>query len=386
MVVPSLEKPEYEDRKWKVIPFAGFEVSWTDNLFISATKRRSDFFTMISPGLAVGWGDYGGEVRQLGSYERHFEPLDLDPENLPKAFVFGKYNLDASFFANNSDQNAVDHNALIAARWEGAKLTIAGRFYFQTLSDRDIEVGNRVDRAVYGAEITSNYAFSGKTSFELNFYNRSYDYAKQLDWQEWMFEGWMNYQVLPKTKVSIGTRLGLVNVESSPTQTFEQLVGRVAYTPGAKLGFSLDGGVEWRQFGSGGGDDVFAVFNLSGTYVPFDGTKIAVAAYRKNSASVVTNGANITTTGVKAVIQQRFLQRYFFSLEAGYEDSSYRSRGIGLGSDRSDETTYVQAGVSFEVTKNLSVETSYQHRQNNSSRPDLSFTENVFIVQFKLRL
>ena len=384
--IPRTVNPGQTDRKWKVIPFAGFEVSWTDNLFISATKRRSDFFTMISPGLAAGWGDYGGEIRQLGSYEHRFEPLNLDSENAPKNFIFGKYNLNASFFANNSGQNSVDHAALISGRWVGPKLTIGARFYFQTLSDVDVEVGNRIDRTVYGGELTSSYSLGGKTSLEVNLYNRSYDYAKQLDWQEWIVEGWLNYQVKPKTKVSFGTRLGLTKVESSPTQFFEQLVGRIAYFPSAKLGFSLDGGLEWRQFGAGGGDDVFGVFNFSGTFAPFDGTQIAVNAYRRNSASVLLSGENITAAGISARIQQRFLQRYYLALESGCEHSEYRIRRADGGSGREDETIYIRASVSFDLTKNLSAEAAYQYRRNDSSREDLSFTENVFTVQFNLRL
>lgn len=384
--VPHEENTTQADRKWKVIPFAGFEVSWTDNLFISSTRRQSDFFAIISPGLAAGWGDYGGEIRQLGSYERHFEPLDLDLQNLPKTFIFGRYNLSASFFSENGEQNSVDHDALIYGRLEGAKLTIAGRLYYQTLSDRDIEVGNRANRAVYGGEITSNYAFSGKTSFELNFFNHGYDYAKQLDWQEWIIEDWVNYEVLPKTKVSIGSRFGLVSVESSPMQTFEQMVARMSYLPSAKLGFSFDGGVEWRQFGSGGGDEMFGVFSFSGTYLPFDGTLVAIKAYRNNSASVVITDANVTSTGFSALIRQRFLQRYFFTVEGGYEISDYHSRLSGSLADRRDETTYLKSGISFELTKKLSVEAAFQYRQNDSSRKDLSFTENVFIIQFKIRL
>ncbi len=383
---PVPKKEARPDRKWKVIPFAGFEVSWTDNLFASATRRRSDFFSIISPGLAAGWGDYGGEIRHLGSYGQHFEPLDLEPDNLPKNFTFGRYNLNATFFARNSDQNVVNHDAMIAGRWEGGKLTLGTRFYLQTLSDLDIEVGGRVNRTVYGGEITSNYSLTGKTSLELNLYNRSYDYSRQLSWQEWMVEDWVDYQIRPKTKLSFGTRLGIVGVQSSPTQTFEQLVGRVAYAANAKLGFSLDGGVEWRQFGAGGGDEVFGVFNLSATYTPFDGTLLSVNAHRRNSPSVVLSGDNIIATGVSALVRQRFQQRYLFTVEGGYENSVYQSRIAGAGRGREDNTTYIRSGVSFDVTRKLSVEAAFQHRRNDSSLADLSFTENVFIVQFKLRL
>ena len=296
--IPRAVKAAPTERKWKVIPFAGFEVSWTDNLFASAIKRRSDFFSIISPGLAGGWGDFGGEIQRLGGSRRTFDALDLAPDTDPKNFIFARYNLNASFFAKNDDQNSVDHDALISARWEGAKLTLGVRFYFQTLSDLNIEVGSRVDRKIYGADVSATYAFTGKTSAEVNLRNRNFDYPQQVSWREWMVEGWGNYQLAPKVKVSFGTRLGLVKVESAPMQTFEQLVGRLAYSPSSKLGFNLDGGVEWRQYGQSAGDEVFGVFNFSGTYQPFDGTQLAVNAYRRNSASVLLSDENITATGL----------------------------------------------------------------------------------------
>ena len=387
---PSAENPHaikmgQTDRKWKVIPFAGLEISSTDNLFISATKRQSDFFATFSPGLAFGLGDYDGEIRQLGSYEHHFEPLELDPDDLAKNFIFARYNVNAFFYDKNTDQNSVNHDALISGRWEGAKLTIGARFYYQTLSDIDIEVGNRVDRTVYGGELSSKYSFGGKTSIEFNLSNQSYDYAKQLSWHQWMVEDWLNYQVLPKTKVSLGTRFGSVNVEYYPTQTFEQLVGRVDYFPSPKVGFSLNGGVEWRQLGGAGADAVIGVFNFTGTYLPFDGTLMAVTAYRRNTASILLSDANITATGFSILVRQRFLQRYFFAVEGGYEDADYRSRQAGAGSDRQDRTTYIKSGMSCDVTKNLSAEFAYQHRRNDSSSANLSFTENVFTFLFKLR-
>lgn len=372
------------DRKWTMIRFGGFRVSADDNLFISATDRRSDVSFQVSAGLAFGWGNFRTEVRQLGPSDRYFEPLNLTVEDVPKNFIFGQYYATASFFAENSDENAVDHDALIAGRWEGGKLTLGLRLRFQTLSGPDIDVGDRAQRTLYGGEITSNYAVSEKTSLEVNVYNRSYDYDDQLDWSEWMVEDWVNYQIFPKTKISLGTRLGVAVVESQSNQTFEQLVARVVYLPTVKLGFSLDGGVEWRQYGSGS-DDVFNVFNFSATYTPFDGTQLSANSYRRNSASVSLADENITATGVSARARQRILQRYYLALEGGYQDAAYASTGTAEASGRDDETTYIKPSISFDVTRYLSAEAAYQHRRNESSRPDLSFTENVFSLQLYLQ-
>lgn len=382
--IPPTVQARQADRKWKAIVFSGFRVTSTDNLFISATDRRSDVSFQVSPGAALGWGDYGKEVRQLGGFDHYFEPLNLEIEDVPQSFMFAKYQANASFFSENSDENAVDHDVLIAGRWEVSKLLLGLRLSFQTLSGPDIDVGDRAQRSVYGGVFTSSYAVSDKTSLELNVYNRSYDYDDQLDWSEWIVEDWVNYQILPKTKISLGTRFGTAIIESESDQTFEQLVARLAYYPSTKLGISIDGGVEWRQFGDDGDDDLFSVFNFAATYSPFDGTQFSANAFRRNSASVSIGNENITATGISARAQQRFLQRYFLSVEGGFQNSEYRSTISGGATGREDDTTYVRPGVSFDVTSYLSAEAAYQYRRNESSRADLSFTENV--VSFQLNL
>jgi hypothetical protein len=339
----------------------------------------------ISPGIAAGWGDYAAEVRQLGEFEHHFEPLNLDLEDNPQSFLFAKYVANAAFFMDHSSENAVDHDALVAGRWESSKLTLGLRLRFQTLSGTDIDVGNRVKRKVYGGVITSLYTLTEKTSLELNIYNNTYDYQNQLDWSEWILEDWANYQILPKTKISLGTRLGTSEIKSGSTQTFEQLVGRVTYFASSKLGLSLDGGVEWRQYGDGGGDDLFSVFNLAATYAPFDGTQLSGNAFRRNSASVSLVNENITTTGFSARVRQRFLHRFYFGVEGGYQNSEYRSIVTGGTAGRTDDTVFVKPSLSFDVTKFLSAETAYQYQRNDSSVEQSSFRENIVTFQVNLQ-
>jgi hypothetical protein len=373
------------ERKWRVIPFGRVRATADDNIFISNTNRESDISFNLSPGIAAGWGDYAAEIRQLGEFEHYFEPLDLEQDGQPQSFIFGRYALNASFFTDHSDQDSVDHDALIAGRWEASKLILGFRLSFQTLSGTNIDVGNRVDRTVYGGAITSLYELTEKTSLELNVYNNTNNYDGGIDWSEWVLEDWVNYQVLPKTRISLGTRLGTTDVEGASTQTFEQLVARVSYYATSKLALSLDGGVEWRQFGDDGDDDLFTVFNFTSTYAPFDGTQISANAFRRNSASVSLVNENITSTGVAARVRQRFLHRFFLSVEGGYQNSEYQSVVTGDTSARDDDTVYVKPSVSFDVTKYLSAETAYQYQHNDSSISTFSFRENIVTLQLNLQ-
>lgn len=393
---PVLEQPSLDDlaasvkgkraeQKWRVIPFGRFKVTADDNISISHTDQQSDVSFNLSPGIALGWGDYSAEIRQLGEFEHYFEALNLETDDNPQSFLFAKYVANAAFFVDHGSEDALDHDALLAGRWEMAKLTLGLRLHYQTLSGTDIDVGDRVKRKIYSGAITSLYHLSDKVSLELNVYNSTYDYQNQVDYSEWTLEDWANYQILPKTKISLGTRLGTVDIKTGTTETYEQLVARIAYYASSKLGFSLDGGVEWRQYGDGGGDDLFTVFNFAATYSPFDGTQISGNAFRRNSASVSLINENITSTGLSARLRQRFLHRFYFTVEGGYQNSEYHSIQTGNTAGRNDDRVYLKPSISFDVTKYLSAETAYQFQRNDSSVESSTFQENIVTFQVNLQ-
>lgn len=383
--LPANVRGNRTERKWRIIPFGRFRTIFDDNIFISHDNPESDVSFTVSPGIAAGWGDYGAEVRQLGEFEHYFEPLNLTYEDTPQSFAFAKYVANASLFLDHSDESALDHDALVAGRWESKKLSLGLRVHYQTLSGTDIDVGDRVKRQVITGFITSSYKLSEKTSIDLNILNSTYDYETGVDWDEWTLETWLAYQILPKTRVSIGSRAGITDIQGGQTETFEQVVGRVTYYASSKLALSLDGGIEWRQYGGDGHDDVFSVFNFAATYAPFDGTTISVNAFRKNAASASLINENITNTGVNVRTRQRFLHRYFLTLEGGYSNSEYRSILTGTAGGREDNTVYVKPAVSFDITKNLSAESAYQFQKNDSTVETYSFVENLITFQLNLQ-
>jgi len=373
------------EKRWAFTPFGRIRVAADDNIFFRSANEVSDVIFTLSPGFALGWGDYASEVRRAGQVESYFEPSSLDGGGLPSSFVFGRYIADASFFVDNSDQNSVDHDALAAGRWQGGKLTIGLRLRFQTLSGISLDVGGRVDRKLYSGALTSTYLVSEKVSLELNVYDTTSDYDTQVDSSEWMVEGWMNYQLRQKTRLSVGTRVGLTDFEGGSQQTFEQLVGRITYRASEKLSLNLDGGVEWRQFDDPGSDEVFGVFNADATYRPFDGTTFSLNAFRKNSSAASRNNENITATGGAARVSQRFLQRFRVGIEGGYQTFDYSAAGREDGDRREDQNAFVKTSLAFDVTKDLSAQGAYEYQENDSSLPDRSFSENVVSLQLTLQ-
>jgi hypothetical protein len=372
-------------KKWRVIPFARISVAADDNVFIQPTNKEKDIYFTLAPGVAIGWGSYEKEVKQLGQFEHYFELPDFELGTEEQNFAFVKYVPSLSLFTKLTDQDALDHDALVAGRWQFTKLTLGLRVRFQTLSGPDVDVGTRVKRDILTANLTSSYSLSEKTSLELNVSNSNYDYRDQPDYRETALEAWLAYQWLPKTTVSIGTQLGDLAQESSGNQTYEQVLLRLSYHATEKLNVLMDGGEELRQAESGGSSNLNSVFNFGAIYTPFDGTSVHASASRQTTAAVSAAGQTITTTGVSAQVKQRFFHRFYLGIEAGYSNADYRSGSTGTTTGRTDDNYYGRSSVSFDITKNLSAESAYQYRRYDSSEKTFSFVENIVTLQINLQ-
>ena len=376
---------QVRSKKWRVIPFARIGVSGDDNVFIQPTNKKKDIYFTLAPGAAIGWGSYEKEVKQLGQFEHYFELPDFEFGTEQQNFAFAKYTPTLSLFTKLTDEDALDHDALVAGRWQFTKLTFGLRLRFQTLSGPDVDVGTRVKRDILIASLTSSYNLSEKTSLELNVSNSTYDYRNQQDFTESVLEAWLDYQWLPKTRVSIGTRLGDLSQAAGGNQTYEQLLVRLSYHATDKLNVLINGGEELRQAESGGSSGLNSVFDFGAIYSPFDGTSIYATASRRTTAAVSAADQTITTTGVSAQVKQRFFHRFYLGIEAGYANSEYRSSSTGNTTGRTDDNFYGRSSFSFDITKYLSAESAYQYRRNDSSEKNFTFVENIVTVQINLQ-
>ena len=70
----------------------------------------------------------------------------------------------------------------------------------------------------------------------------------------------------------------------------------------------------------------------------------------------------------RSELRQRFLQRIYFSVTLGYENSNYFSAGTDAGNVRDDNSYYfVQPAVDVTITRFWTSGAYYLHRENNST-------------------
>lgn len=345
---------------------------YDDNINLSNDNRISDFYTTIEPAIMLGFGDTDARVE---NYIR----LDY----LPAVF----------FFADHSENNSVQHVARLDGQYRINRLTLNLSQMVQIMDGVDVQttdsaggldqqvnldVAGRTRFNIYTTHLNAAYYLTGKTFLSAGADYTSTQYSSLISSEVFSGNFFVNYNYSPKLVIGLGGTAGANRVDApNPDQTFEQANVRVSYQATGKMDFAASAGVEFRHFDGDLRDEYTSpVFELRMNYVPFDGTKISVTANRRTLNSAVLFAQNYAVTNISVGVQQRFLQRFFLGVNAGYENSDYFSTIGSSAPSRDDNYFFVQPSIAARVTRFWTVGAYYLHRENSSSFDAFSFHDN----------
>lgn len=367
---------------WQFWLYGDVRMVATDNLFIQQHNREGDLSLVLSPGIVIGRGPVSPMVRELFGF--HARAEDAASTAQKSTYFYASYTPTASFFFNHPDQNALDHDVIVAGELVLSRLRVGLHARYQTLSSEELDVGTRINREISTAEATAHYLLTEKSSLEMTLHgdNVTFENGGALDNRTFSLSSFYDYKVRPKLELSAGFSAGFLQVESSPDQYFEQALVRTSWQPTGKLAFSLLTGAEWRQI-DGGTDRITPVFALDLRYQPRERTTVALRAERRTFSSASLFDEDYTITSVALNFRQEFFAHMDFGLNVAYSLSDYYSTVSDPGANRSDNVIEVSPSVGINISRFSRVEFSYQLRKNESSGPNTSFLENVGRLDLK---
>ncbi len=152
---------------------------------------------------------------------------------------------------------------------------------YANVSSLSVETATQTRQETYTTAVNGLCTLNSKMSLDLAL-NQNIVSADQFSsYSEWSTLDWLNYQFAPRLNVALGAGGGYDDVSASPDMTFEQVQGRVGWRATDKVSFQLHGGVEFRQFVTGGASPlVNPVFDATIQYQPFEQTRISVTGSR----------------------------------------------------------------------------------------------------------
>jgi hypothetical protein len=348
---------------------------YDDNINISSSNRVSDFYTVIEPGIHLGFGDSAGG----------FNYLTFD------------YIASAYFFADQTQRNTVEHIIHLAAQHDFGHLIlglsqdvqILGGTSISSLSNTtgvqantDVGAPSRVN--IYTTTLNGTYDLTGKLFLSGQASYAISDYETLISSQVASGNLYINYVYSPKLVIGLGATGGVNSSDGTTSnETFEQMNVRANYIVSGKISLTISGGIEFRQFG-GGGDSVSPVFEIAGSYRPFENMIITVAGSRRTNSSASLAGQDYSETRISLTFSQRLFSRVNLGLGVGYTNSEYLSATTGTSTARNDDYFYIEPSIDLDLTRYWSIGVYYLYRQDSSTLALFSFYDNQFGVRTSL--
>lgn len=345
----------------------GVEVAalYDDNIRLSNTAQQDDFMFLLT--ASVAW-QHGDILRKRNSWARVF------------------YQATGIVFAEESDENNVDHDFQAGGQKRWGKLAVALEGRYRRLSGATPDLGDRVQRDQLAGKVTATYDLSGRTFVEgsAGVDAVRYQQSNLADYEEWLADGYVGYELSGRTKVAAGGAVGRLNVSGTEGQNFQRAMVKVTRASTGALGLTAKAGAEFRQTETG--NNVTPVFNLTADWEPVeDSTKVSASAFRETVASGALAGENYIRTGAALRLAQRFGDRFSAGLEAGYEQLQYsETASAGTASGRSDDYFYAKPSLKYEFASKRRAQVFYNFREDDSSVEDFSFSANQWGLSFGL--
>ena len=354
---------------------------YDDNLSLAPNNRIHDWYTRIGAVITLGFGDT--IVREENFLEAFYEP-------------------DFLIFAHHSNFDTVQHVAYLAAQYRFSRLTLGIAENIQLAQTGDsqlpsftgtivngvnIDTGGRRRINTYTTHLSATYELTGKTYLSSAGDYTLIDYSGGLtNSQRISGNFFLNYQYSPKLVVGAGGTFGRdVLNQANSDQTFEQANLRATYNPTGKLTTSSSVGVEFRQFDSGSHDSVSPIFDLSVSYMPFDGTSITVDASRGTQTSAALLGQDYTSTQIQVMAKQRLLQRIVLSCTAGYQNLDYFDALTPTVASREDNYYFIQPAIDARITRFWYAGAFLVYRENTSNFSNFSFNDTQVGIRTALK-
>jgi hypothetical protein len=283
------------------------------------------------------------------------------------------------FYQNHPENNTVEQLGSFVYGYHGTRSDLVISQQYASVQNSAPDLGDLVKLEEYITTINFDYQLSGKLGLTLRAQQDITDYDDGLDSTQWTGSAYVNYAALPKTTFSVGALFGAADIDG-PNQTFEQINGRVLYTPTSKLSFNATVGAEFRQTQGNSRDLVNPTFSLGLDYDPFDGTDLNLSAYRDYAYSAKFYGDDYLATGVSGSVTQRFFQKFYAVLTASFENAVYEDNFTTQSSNLSYNYFSVRPALAFRPTEWCELSIFYQYRENVSDTID-AFTDNQAAFQ-----
>ena len=427
-----------------VHPYLSVVGEYTDNLYRVSIDEKSNFLTVISPGIwfatpAVGEVPITITPHNTASGGLRFGVQEKESFDRFQAYLLGGW--DFELYSENTDLDATNY------RFEGMlQFNLRGglslrvldrysrdqdRFDINSYTEDDVYISpaditlsdpsniRRFDNNLFSA--TLNWDISEKFTARIDYTNFYLDYDDSTN--QWLnrtdnnLNAHLYYNYSPKTSFFAEYRyvdahyndehFGM-DLESKDVQDRDNqqdfFYGGINWAATVKTSLMAKAGYQDKSYDAEDIDsqDSF-VFELMGKYRITEKTSLGLTLYKalEESNSFEANGKDITT--VKLRYEQKIYNRFVGVVDFLYSYEDYDQNLTGIDEDynyeqslynaregdrytREDDRYYIRPALQYLIRDWLMVELSYTYDMRDSSRDLFDYDANIFMISLSSAL
>jgi hypothetical protein len=382
---------ETRRRLWRIRPVVGVAYAQDSNIFLSNTNPVSSSIYSAAIGGSFELGDYRD---RMGNY--------LILNYLGVGYVYG----------SAPAQNCYNQLASFLGQYTWNKLRAQFQSQYQNLNGASRQVGNFLKSTLYYNALRFIYAYSEKTSVDLEFSQRSNIYPGFYDSYFNQVTIGSDYRITEKVRLGMEGILGSNPAEQSPTRYYQILNGRIHYDLTGKLALNATVGIQTSQYASGGVPfRATPVLSIGADYKLFGDAKdgalasgrdvqgnllgggrmrellsdstISLNIYRNQQNSPNFQGQDYLATGVEVGFNKSLGRHWIANISLGYENDTYIANQQGVTADRVDNYFFIQPGITYRFLKYMELTLFYERSLNNSTQTYFSWVDNRIGMELK---
>lgn len=350
----QLGTPETYPLYWGPIrfhPHLSYQLVHGDGVPSSAGSPQSTWLHTISPGMFL----------ELG---RHW---DFD-------FTAGLNRYSNERFDNSAAYSAALRGIVPLEKW------LWSFNYVGSITEQpDVQSGTQTLQNSQRVSAGAAYNYNARLSFETGLSQDVLLTEDFSDYWTWSTTEWLNYHATTKTSFGLGVGGGYNLVDPGVDWTFERVQGRFVWQPGPKLNLQVSAGAQFQQFrGTEGGTNdssgtfTSPIFGAAVSYQPLDPTVFSLSASHEIENSFL-RGLFTETTSVSGGIRQRFLQRFYATVQPTYIVRNYKETAGNFSKAREDDYFSLYAGLNAMLLRKLNLTVFYQLTDNSSTVDQFGF-------------
>lgn len=377
-------------------PFLSVTEYYTDNVFFSNDDKKSDFITVISPGIWLTAPHVYEKLLHIDTSNLSpggFSLSRFSPEIFKRYQTYLFYNADIERFSKHSSENAVNHKAEGFFQYNlrgGLSIELLDQF-IASHDDRGTGISFKLDKFKSNlANVILIYNLSDRFQFRIDYSNFlvNYDASRNnfRDRDDNTFSGYIFYKFQPKTSLFLEYEfLDIQYREDTALNSKEHhYFGGIQWDITAKSKGSIKAGYGVKDFddpGAENSNDFIMEAQIGHKFTPK--TSLILKASRRTNETNISAYNFVLSDTVELEYLQRVTGKITCDIKLSYTNDKYKGILTSDGVTQKLEDNYYTGAFAFQYKFKewLNLDSGYIYIKRDSNFSDFDYINNVLFLR-----